>query len=73
MFLEVDQYTQQGIFITYDVTNQKDNGSWEQGEQVYTYSFYITPEGEDWIHAISVNSLDEGYRECLSWLSLNGY
>lgn len=73
MFLDVNKYTQQGIFITYDVTNQKDNGSWSEGEQVYTYSFYITPEGEDWIYCVSVDLLEEGYRECLSWLSSNGY
>lgn len=74
MFLDfVHKYAQQGIFITYDVINQKPNGSFEEGDQLYTYSFYVTPEGQDWIYQVSVNGLEEGYHECLNWLSENGY
>lgn len=69
----ISEYTQKGIFITYDVTNQKSNGSWEEGNQLYTYSFYITPENEDYIYVVSVNDLEDGYKECLNWLSESDY
>lgn len=71
IFKEVDNYIQNGIFIDYTIINQIENGSYEEGGKLYTYSFYITPKGEDWIYQISVDEILEGYKECLIWLIEN--
>jgi len=71
--IELDEWNQLGISTTFDVVNQLKNGSFEQGDKLYTYTFYITPFDKDYIWNYSVDSLHEGFQLAIDWLNENKF
>ena len=71
IFNKINEYVQNEIFIDYTIIDQVENGSYEEGEERYTYSFYVTPKSQDWIYQVSVNDLLDGFQDCLEWLDNN--
>lgn len=73
LFENINIWNQLGFLVTYDIVNQIENGSYRnthsESQSLFTYTFYITPYGKDYIFNYSVDDLLEGYETCLEWLA----
>ena len=72
---KIDSYIQNGYNITYDITNQIDNGnerSVNNGTiKLYTYSFYIhKPNSVDFCERFSVDNIYTGFIEAIKYIEL---
>lgn len=72
---KIDSYIQNGYNITYDITNQIDNGnerSVKNGTiKLYTYQFYIhKPNSVDFCECFSVDNIYTGFIEAIKYIEL---
>lgn len=73
---EVNKWIQKGYEIKYDIIDQVSNGYLESvlsGDMPsFTYTFTIH-ESDDELFSLSVDTLEDGYREMLKFLKENNY